>query len=297
MAKHRHKRETNARIPRAALIAAPVAFLATASAVTLGVVNQDPVTSDRTLLAGEKLAADITANRSTPVSRSEGRKAAAAAKAEQETSAQEAVAAQLKAERQAERRATRQAVRNADTTMWTTAGLNLWDGSGENATKVGLLAAGEEALVTGREADGRVEIVVEGVARWVTKGHLSDTEPLAGIGGSCTNGSSVPSNLKAGVQAIHRAVCARWPEITSYGTWRSDGEHGQGRAIDIMVSGQTGWDIANYLREHYADLGISYVIYAQKIWSVERNGEGWRGMSNRGSATANHYDHVHVTVG
>lgn len=297
MAKHRHKRETNARIPRAALFAAPVAFLATASAVTLGVVNQDPVTPDRTLLAGEKLAADITANRSTPVSRSEGRKAAAAAKAEQETSAQEAVAAQLKADRQAERRATRKAVRNADTQMWTTADLNLWDGSGDNATKVGLLAAGEKTLVTGRDRDGRVEIVVEGESRWVTEGHLSDTEPLAGIGGECTNGSSVPSNLKAGVQAVHRAVCARWPEITSYGTWRSDGEHGQGRAIDIMVSGQTGWDIANYLREHYADLGISYVIYAQKIWSVERSGEGWRGMSNRGSATANHYDHVHVTVG
>ena len=26
------------------------------------------------------------------------------------------------------------------------------------------------------------------------------------------------------------------------------------------------------------------------------SGEGWRGMSDRGSTTANHYDHVHVTV-
>ena len=32
------------------------------------------------------------------------------------------------------------------------------------------------------------------------------------------------------------------------------------------------------------------------IWSVERGGEGWRGMSDRGSTTANHYDHVHVTT-
>ncbi len=47
---------------------------------------------------------------------------------------------------------------------------------------------------------------------------------------------------------------------------------------------------------HYAALGVSYVIYSQRIWSVERAGEGWRGMSNRGSATANHYDHVHVSV-
>ena len=53
---------------------------------------------------------------------------------------------------------------------------------------------------------------------------------------------------------------------------------------------------ANFIRENYVALGVSYIIYSQSIWSVERAGEGWRGMSNRGSATANHYDHVHVTV-
>ena len=86
------------------------------------------------------------------------------------------------------------------------------------------------------------------------------------------------------------------PQITSYGTWRGDGEHGQGRAIDIMVSGETGWAVANFLRANYSALGIEYIIYSQNIWSVERSGEGWRGMSDRGSTTANHYDHVHVTV-
>jgi hypothetical protein len=42
--------------------------------------------------------------------------------------------------------------------------------------------------------------------------------------------------------------------------------------------------------------GVSYVIYSQRIWSVDRAGEGWRYMSDRGSSTANHYDHVHVTT-
>jgi hypothetical protein len=54
--------------------------------------------------------------------------------------------------------------------------------------------------------------------------------------------------------------------------------------------------VADFVREHYAELGVSYVIYSQHIWSVERGGEGWRGMSDRGSTTANHYDHVHVSV-
>jgi hypothetical protein len=29
---------------------------------------------------------------------------------------------------------------------------------------------------------------------------------------------------------------------------------------------------------------------------VQRSSEGWRWMEDRGSTTANHYDHVHVTV-
>src|SRR5690606_6623452 len=43
VAKHRHKRETNARVlPRAALVSAPIAVLATVSAVTLGMMSSEP---------------------------------------------------------------------------------------------------------------------------------------------------------------------------------------------------------------------------------------------------------------
>jgi hypothetical protein len=38
------------------------------------------------------------------------------------------------------------------------------------------------------------------------------------------------------------------------------------------------------------------VIWSQQIWTVDRGSEGWRYMEDRGSTTANHYDHVHVTV-
>ncbi|MEP7157788.1 MAG: SH3 domain-containing protein, partial [Chloroflexota bacterium] len=36
--------------------------------------------------------------------------------------------------------------------------------------------------------------------------------------------------------------------------------------------------------------------WSQRIWSVQRSSEGWRPMADRGSTTANHYDHVHVSV-
>ena len=63
-----------------------------------------------------------------------------------------------------------------------------------------------------------------------------------------------------------------------------------------MTSVPAAGEIAEFVRANYAALGVNYVIYSQKIWSVERSGEGWRGMSDRGSTTANHYDHVHVTT-
>ncbi|MBE7323711.1 SH3 domain-containing protein [Nocardioides sp. Y6] len=287
MAKHRHKRETNARaIPRAALVAAPVAVLATVSAVTLGVVQADPAPQGTYLADTQRVEAAI-ADRTQPVSRAAVRRGEAVVTKRVEA---------RKAEAQ-ERRATQRAVANADTRLWTTVALNLWSASGKAGEKVGLLDAGKKVLVTGREADGREELVVNGKSRWVTAGYLSADKPVATtINGDCTNGTSVPSNVDPSIIKVHRAVCAAFPQVTTYGTWRSDGEHGQGRAVDIMVSGETGWAIAEMLRANHASLGIEYLIYAQKIWSVERSGEGWRGMSDRGSTTANHYDHVHVTV-
>jgi hypothetical protein len=107
----------------------------------------------------------------------------------------------------------------------------------------------------------------------------------------------VASGVSPSIVAIHNAVCGAFPEITVYGTLRGGGgDHGIGKAVDIMVSGSTGRAVAELLRANYAALGISYIIYEQQIWSVERAGEGWRGMSSRGSATANHFDHVHVSV-
>jgi hypothetical protein len=160
-----------------------------------------------------------------------------------------------------------------------------------------VLDEGEKVLVTGRADGGREEIVLDQRAFWVTAGYLDDEKPVQGPSSApCSNGTSVPSGVSPNIVKVHRATCAFAPEVTSYGTFRGDGEHSQGRAIDIMVSGARGWEIAEYLRANYSQLGIEYIIFSQKIWSVERSGEGWRGMSDRGSTTANHYDHVHVTT-
>ena len=312
MAQHRHKRETPAttprqsRIPRSVLVSAPLAVVATLSAVTMGVLAAEPPTDDSLLAssgtsqpAAEPAAdsVDDTALRrraeTTTVSRSQIRTAAKA-----EAAAREEISVDRKARRLAKK---------LDDTVWTTDVLNLWDGPSEKSDKLGVIDALKQVSVTGREQLGRTQVVIDGQSRWVTSDYLSAEKPKpepaepkepAGpsLGGACTNGSSIDAG-RASLYDIHDVVCANWPEITSYGTWRGDGDHGEGRAIDIMISGATGWAVANFLRANYSAFDIEYIIFAQNIWSVDRAGEGWRGMSDRGSTTANHYDHVHVSFG
>ena len=44
------------------------------------------------------------------------------------------------------------------------------------------------------------------------------------------------------------------------------------------------------------ELGIEYVIWNQQIWNIQRDAEGWRYMADRGGDSANHKNHVHITV-
>ncbi|MQY09656.1 hypothetical protein [Actinomadura macrotermitis] len=81
-------------------------------------------------------------------------------------------------------------------------------------------------------------------------------------------------------------------------------DHALGRACDFMESTggrmpsasaqRHGDQVAQYAISNARQLGISYVIWKQHIWNVR--GGGWRQMENRGGITANHYDHVHISV-
>ncbi len=294
MADHRHKRDTNARrVPKAHLIAGPLAVLATASTVGFGLLATDAETRDLVVASNGTSLGNVTEDRQEVVSRSSSR--------EQFVDMQKLYNINLA------KVATLRAVRSADTKRWTTTELNLWDSPGKDAKKVGLIEDDERVLITGRHAAGRDEVVWKGESRWVTSGYLAEQKEEAStssgstaaggnVEAACTNGSSVPAGVSPNVVAVHQAVCANFPELTSYGTFRGDGEHAQGLAIDIMVSGDRGWQVADFVRAHYSELGVSYIMYSQRIWSVDRGSEGWRYVEDRGSATANHYDHVHVTT-
>jgi hypothetical protein len=89
--------------------------------------------------------------------------------------------------------------------------------------------------------------------------------------------------------------------ISSIGGYRSSGSrdpngHPAGLAIDLMVSDvKRGTGLAEYAKANAGRLGVLYIIWRQRIWSVARSSEGWRQMEDRGSPTQNHMDHVHIS--
>ncbi|MGY1737872.1 transglycosylase family protein [Geodermatophilus sp. SYSU D00684] len=102
------------------------------------------------------------------------------------------------------------------------------------------------------------------------------------------------------VQAAANAVVSNVPgaaDITLGGTRASavdpDG-HPSGKALDYMVMSDAalGDAIAQYHVDHWDELGVEYVIWQQRI--LTSPDAAWKAMEDRGGATANHMDHVHV---
>jgi len=109
------------------------------------------------------------------------------------------------------------------------------------------------------------------------------------------SGLAVENGLTRNAIAVLNAVREEFPELTEFGGVRpgDPGDHGSGHALDIMTSTSQGDAVARYLQSRAGELGIRYLIWKQRRWAP---GGTWVPMEDRGSITANHYDHVHVSV-
>ncbi|MEV4223042.1 hypothetical protein [Nonomuraea sp. NPDC049725] len=116
-----------------------------------------------------------------------------------------------------------------------------------------------------------------------------------------------PDNITPRMRLVKTLIAKRFVVPFGIGCYRAiqdGGEHPLGRACDFMLSRggampsaaeiQRGHDISAWAIKNAKRLGIMYIIYRQRIWHV-RTG-AWRYMSDRGGATANHYDHPHISV-
>lgn len=101
--------------------------------------------------------------------------------------------------------------------------------------------------------------------------------------------------LGPNAQSVYSAVRSQFPDMTNIGGYRAGdgGDHGSGKAVDVMVTGARGDQVAAWLQQNASSLNIKYVIWKQRIWHP---GGSWESMADRGDPTQNHFDHVHVSV-
>ena len=287
----RHRLERTRRTPQArlALVAAP---LATVSVVGAGVaVSTLPTSGERPAASAARAGSNAAPAATTGLlSAAAGRSLSSAAV----TGALRSVSIS--------RDLDRLAVPEVTDRLWTTANLDLRLAPGAHARTDGEFAAGKRIAVTGERVGDYAQVVVDRQVRWVTASYLSEDKPadpgsMPLAGAPCAGTSAVMSGLVAAADRVYTAVCNNFPQITTYGGLDAHGEHSTGRAIDIMTSDvRLGTSIAEFLRANASALGIYDIIWRQRIWTPVRASEGWRFMPDRGSSTANHYDHVHVSV-
>lgn len=137
----------------------------------------------------------------------------------------------------------------------------------------------------------------------------------AKIDGKCTQNkvqitgeNSIPGGkVKDDVQLVVQCVDGYFTGyIKPYGTYNGSGGHASGVAVDLMIPDykssagrEKGWAIAKWLQEHKKELGIHYLIFADRIWNVDRDSEGWRKYNALAAASSandssRHLNHVHV---
>ena len=211
---------------------------------------------------------------------------------------------------------------------YATTALDIRTASGSSSRTVGEVATGTALSITGVTANGRSQIVYQGQTRWVTSKWLSANKPGTASKPSATKpaaskkaksgkastpgnwnkltagGSEGLSGLRPSAKGIVNNVLQNFSQITTiYGVRPHDPypDHPSGHAIDLMLPSYKsnealGWKMAKYYQAHASELGVSYIIFHQQIWSVARDSEGWRHMEDRGGDTANHMDHVHITT-
>lgn len=186
-------------------------------------------------------------------------------------------------------------------TRYATTALDVRSTYADRYTLIAEVPRGTALSVTGVVRLGRMQIVYNRAARWVTARYLSQTRPAA----VPTSWRTVERGLQPNTVRVHRASRARFPQVSTYYGVRRDitPDHPAGRALDVMIpkyrtaSGRRlGADVARWARANARSLQIKYVIWDQRIWNIQRDQEGWRPMASRGSDTADHKDHVHITV-
>ena len=131
-----------------------------------------------------------------------------------------------------------------------------------------------------------------------------------GPDGPCPpTGSAAERGLQPSALKGLRCVKAAFPWIRSMGgrgPRPNVSDHPAGRAVDFMIPAWNtregrarGWQVADWLQAHAAELNVKYLIYDDHVWRAYRSSQGWTRYTHPNGATTNptlrHLDHVHLS--
>jgi hypothetical protein len=156
----------------------------------------------------------------------------------------------------------------------------------EIADAAGLVKAAQlaeqEVARAADQAAAEAKAAADRAAAEAARGPVSCDLPTSGLG-------AVKSNVRT---AAVQLGCT-FGQPTMYGVAGRAGtsDHPGGLAVDFMVNRATGDRLADCALQNMDALGVKYVIWRQHI----NFGDGWKPMEDRGGATANHFDHVHIS--
>lgn len=166
--------------------------------------------------------------------------------------------------------------------------------------QVATLAAAEAVRTTGTTKNDFTQIIWDGATKWVATIALSTTKPSAD--GFIDLGSSSLNKLEPNGKAAVIALRAAFPQIKTIYGWRASSayssDHPNGRATDNMIPDYKkdealGDAVAAWVIAHGKELHITYLIWRQSSYTISRG--TWKKMADRGSDTANHMNHVHIS--
>lgn len=177
------------------------------------------------------------------------------------------------------------------TTLYVTTTSSITATAAKTGTKVGTAALALVLRGTGVTSSGYTQVIWNGTTAWITSSTVT-------VSLGSTSLDRLESNGKAAVIEVRK----QFPQITTIYGWRSSSDyssdHPNGRAVDFMIPSYKsnkalGDTLAAYAITNASRLHVTYVIWRQRIWTPYSG--SWKAMENRGSDTANHMDHVHVS--
>ncbi|MBW0088229.1 hypothetical protein I4I77_01225 [Pseudonocardia sp. KRD-188] len=145
---------------------------------------------------------------------------------------------------------------------------------------------------TAEEAARRMApVVAAAIKRYEEAAAAAAAGPALTPGGS--NFGGVKPHVAAAGHEILRLFGPMPGGIGGVGARANASDHPVGLALDFMTMSNVGLGnrVSDHFLSNFGRLATKYVIWRQRI----NSGGGWRGMEDRGSPTANHMDHPHVS--